>query len=148
LLLDGKLDDDERDPESPKSPTRGWFIGLAISVMPIYIAFALFGQSGRGTAAACMVVSVVLAVRFHWELWSKTWFWISTVLISLLHVLLLFTIRWPDTQFRAKGIAFVGTCDCLIVYFLFALLGRFTKGLSTDAKTGGSDSDDDDSAKS
>ena len=132
MLLDGKLDEEEGGTGSSTVPERGWFVKVGIFSVAIYWAFAAFGQPGRGMACACMSGAIIVAVRLNVKQWQVTRFWIWTAIVSLFHVVLVFTVHWPSTEFRATALSPIGLLDILIVYFFLRLVGGRSEQSSVD----------------
>ena len=80
---------------SMESVTRKWVILAGICTSPIFILFIYLGDPGRGEAAWGSAVAVALAARFLWDLKDRTWYWVTIVVIVLLHVLLILLVPWP-----------------------------------------------------
>lgn len=114
MLLDGKLDD-PIDEGASDAPSKTWAVATGICLLPIYLVFALLGESGRGTAAACFVGAIIVAIKLHWALRSSTRFWIIISGVILLHVPLIFLVPWPNKNYTLPIVLPIGILDYMII---------------------------------
>jgi hypothetical protein len=108
----------EDNSESPNIPARAWAITVGVCMLPVYLIFSSFGMRGKGTVAACALGTLVLLVRMHRELMSRSWFWVVMALLVALHGLFVVYAPFPNRDFMYAVVAPMGFTD----YYLCTLL--------------------------
>lgn len=88
------------------------FAGAAI-VIPLYLAFSYLVDEGTAWVAAMSAISIGASVRISWPLRNRSWFWAAIVVITLLHVALIFVPIWrvdgyPSIMLWPYAIADIG----------------------------------------
>jgi hypothetical protein len=110
----------------PKEPTD--YTGLKITAMvaPVFFLVTFLYNADAGLAA-CIVLSVILfAIKIHWTLRKRVWFWPIIAIILALHVPLAFMVRWP--QGNAPTLFYtmpIGIADFLIISGALRLAEKF-----------------------
>jgi hypothetical protein len=124
------------DFEAPKEKSTtdwsGTIIGLLL--LPVLFFFIFIGKAELGFTACIVLGMSVIAVRLRWKLRKHVWFWATIALILLLHIPLLFIVRWPKSN--APTIAYslpLGIADFLLIISAINLAQRvFSKDSSSN----------------
>lgn len=130
--------DYEQSPAGPKEPTD--YTGLIVLAMvaPLFFLFVYLGKAEMGFTA-CLVLGVnLIAIKLRWRLRKHAWFWATIVLILLLHIPLLFLVRWPDRNMPTIAYSLpLGIADFLLISGALGLAQKlFSKGSSSDGEDG------------
>ncbi len=80
--------------QSDSKVTLPWAIAVILLTFPLLLVFMHFGQAGRGRAAWFSAAALILATRMRWELHAKRWFWLAIIAVLLIHLPLIFLLRW------------------------------------------------------
>src|ERR1700690_3256088 len=121
MLLNGKIDDDP-DSSSPDAPSRASYMWAGISFFPVYLFFSALRNAGCGTAACCFGGAIVIAVRLRWELRNRVWFWLTVLIVALLHLAAVLFVPWPDTDYRWPIVFPVGVLDYFVISYSIHLV--------------------------
>ena len=108
--------------QSIDSITRGWVLLCGICTSPLFILSIYLGDPGRGQAAWISASAIALAARFLWDLRNRAWFWITIVVIVLIHVPLILFIRWPLKQLSYMALLPAGFADFALAYGIIRLV--------------------------
>lgn len=109
------MDDDEKSPTDRKH--RDW-TGTIMGALtaPVILSFAYFGKTEMGFTAAIVLIAAMVAIKLHWDLRRRAWFWGTIALILALHIPLLFIVRWPQTNIPTITFAIpIAIADFLLV---------------------------------
>ena len=104
------------------SITRKWATLVAIFTLPIWGLYAYFGDPGRGQAVWVSSVAICFAARYFWDLRNRVWFWLTIMLVVLLHVPLIVLIPWPFKQLTFIAALPFGFADFGIAYGIIQLV--------------------------
>jgi hypothetical protein len=88
----------------------------------LFFLFAYLGDPGRGMAAAGSVGMIAVAVRYFWDLRSRTWFWVTIGFTILAHVPVIVLIRWPFNKYSYVQMLPIGLLDFAIAYGVVRLV--------------------------
>lgn len=113
---------ENRHKQAVESLTRGWAIWAGICAAPLFILFAYLGDPGRGRAAWVSAGMIALAARLVWDLKNRVWFWVTIVVITLLHVPLILFIPWGDQSLPYVALLPMGLLDLGITYGIIRLV--------------------------
>lgn len=94
---------------------------IVLLAVVVVAAFAYFGHSGRGLAAASTLCVVITAIEFFKDLRRQLWFWIEIVVIGMVHAALVIVIPWPNGNFSAPLLFPIILLDLAVVYFCIRL---------------------------
>lgn len=111
-----------RHNQSIDSLTKKWAIFAGICSSPLFILFAYFGDPGKGRAAWVSAGMIALAARCLWDLRKRIWFWITIVVIGLIHVPLILFIRWGDQPLSYVALLPLGLADFGFAYGTIRLI--------------------------
>ncbi|HET9406224.1 MAG TPA: hypothetical protein VFO39_03215 [Candidatus Sulfotelmatobacter sp.] len=116
--------------------TKKWAVLLGLCMMPLFFLFAYFGEPGRGEAASICGASIGIAARLFWDLRTRSWYWITVVVIVLLHIPLILLVRWPFEQLSYVALLPAGFIDFLVAYWSIRLGKRaFQKDKARELQT-------------
>ena len=124
------------DYEPPKEKRPTDYTGLIILAMvaPLFFFFIYLGKAEVGFTA-CLVLGVnLIAIKLRWRLGKHVWFWAAIALILLLHVPLLFIVRWPQSNVPTIAYSLpLAIVDFLLIMGAISLAQKlFSKGSSSD----------------
>ncbi|MGO9240070.1 MAG: hypothetical protein ACLQBJ_04590 [Bryobacteraceae bacterium] len=124
------------DYEPPKEKRPTDYTGLIILAMvaPLFFFFIYLGKAEVGFTA-CLVLGVnLIAIKLRWRLRKHVWFWAAIALILLLHVPLLFIVRWPQSNVPTIAYSLpLAIVDFLLIMGAISLAQKlFSKGSSSD----------------
>jgi hypothetical protein len=117
-----KLMREDKHKQSIDSVTRKWALLAAVCTSPLFIVFAYFDDPGRGQAAWVSAGAIAVAARFLWDLRTRVWFWITIVVIVLLHVPLIILIPWQAKQLTYVALLPAGLLDFAVAYGILRLV--------------------------
>ena len=122
MFLNSDLDADSSRPEGV--PSRGWAIGVGVCMLPIYLGFAAFGLVGKGTAAACAVATLIIAIRIHMEHLRKPWFWVVIMAVAIGDVLLIAYVPFPNKNYTFPIVAPFGYLEYVLIGTCIRIVGN------------------------
>lgn len=104
------------DPPKAKEPVD--YTGLKIGAMlvPVFFLITFLSNADMGLAACIVLGMIMVAIKIRWDLSRHVWFWATIVFILVLHVPLVFMVRWP--QGRGPTLFYtmpIGIADFLII---------------------------------
>src|ERR1700727_880109 len=115
-----------------KADPAGTIIGAA--TLPILFLFIYFGKPEMGFTTSIVLAVSMVAIYLQWKWRRHLWFWAAIALVLLLHIPLLFVVRWPETSVPTIAYAMpFGIVDGLLVTGAIRLAHRlFAKDSSSD----------------
>ncbi len=113
--------------ESSDLFTRKWLLIVIVCVLPAFGLFAYFGDPGRGRAAAGATAVIMYAAKANRDLTNYVWFWITLVVIILLHGALVFLIPWTSKSYPGLILLPVAVLDYAVVYGCVKLAEKILK---------------------
>lgn len=99
-----------------------WPLLVGICASPLYFLFAYFGDPGRGQAATVCAIALAFAARPFWDLRNRVWYWITLVVITLLHILLILLVPWPYKQLSYVALLPAWFVDFVVAYKIIRLV--------------------------
>jgi hypothetical protein len=93
-------------------------------MLPVYLVFSLFGMQGKGTAAACALCTVIIAIRLHLEFINRFWFWGVIASVAILNVLLVIYTPLPNKNYTFAIVAPFGYAEYLLIALCIRLAQR------------------------
>lgn len=123
------------DDDSPKEKQPVDYTGLKIVgiLAPVFFLITFLSNADMGLAACIVFGMVMLAIKMHWHLRKRVWFWAIIGSILVLHLPLILMVRWPQgnvpTLFYTMPL---GIADFLIIS---GALGLAEKLLSNDSSS-------------
>jgi glucan phosphoethanolaminetransferase (alkaline phosphatase superfamily) len=84
-------------------------------MLPIYLGFSAFGLVGKGTAAACAVATLIIAVRMHIDHVRKAWFWAVIMAVAVVDVLLIVYVPFPNKNYTFPIVAPFGYLEYVLI---------------------------------
>ena len=101
---------------------------------PVFFFFIYLGKAEMGFTVCLVLGMIMLAIKLRWKFRRHAWFWVTIVLVLLLHIPLLFFVHWPES--RVPTIAYslpLGIADFLLISGAISLAHRvFANGSSDD----------------
>lgn len=106
---------------------RADYTGLIIAtiLIPVYLLFIYLGKENFGWTIFVILSAIMLAVRVRWDLRRHAWFWGTIALVLMLHVPLLFVVRWPAAMFHWVVMLPIAVADCLVTIGIVAIVEKF-----------------------
>ena len=104
-----------------------WQFVVILSLLALFLLFAVVGDPGRGRAAAISLGSIVVAARLRWDLKKYVWFWITLVVVAGLHIPLILLIPWTSRSYPGVVLLPTMLVDCAIVYGCIKLAEKVMK---------------------
>jgi magnesium-transporting ATPase (P-type) len=114
------------EPHNAKEPTD--YTGLKIGAMlvPVFFLITFLSSADAGLAACIVLAAILFAIKIRWNLRRHLWFWAIIVFVLMLHVPLIFVVRWPQgnvpTLFYTMPI---GIADFLIILGAIGVAEKF-----------------------
>jgi hypothetical protein len=116
----------EHDLRESKELTQYTGLKIGVILLPIFFLFAYFGKEDLGLAVVIVLAAMIVAIRIRWNLRKRVWFWAILAVVLVLHIPLVFMVRWPQgslpTLFYTLPFALI---DFLIVSGLLRLAEQF-----------------------
>ena len=84
-------------------------------MLPIYLGFSAFGLVGKGTAAACAVATLIIAVRMNIDHVRKAWFWAVIMAVAVVDVLLIVYVPLPNKNYTFPIVAPFGYLEYVLI---------------------------------
>jgi hypothetical protein len=104
--------------ESAPNPfSKTWLTLIFVCALPVFILFAHLDNPARGRAALLSIVVMATAIRAFWRLRRFAWFWLTAALISVAHVMVVFSIQWTNRSYPGPILAPVLIADYFAVYW-------------------------------
>ena len=113
-----------------------WKGGLCVFFGTILLAL-MFVSVGRFDLARPTMVSVAmvsLAITMKWKLRTHGWFWITIVILAVLHIPLILFVPWTTKWIPAILIAPIGIVDLYAMLWAISVVGQFV-GKQEDTET-------------
>ena len=89
------------------------------------------------------MIVIVVALAMKWELRGRTWFWVTMIVIAILHVLLIFAIPWTTRWIPAVVATPILAVDLAAILVIIKLLEKlFEKPNTGTSGTDGTFPDD------
>ncbi len=104
-----------------------WKGGLCVFFGTILLAL-IFVSIGRFELARPTMVSVAmvsLAITMRWKLRTHRWFWITIIILAVLHLPLILFIPWTTKWIPAVLLAPIGIADLYAMLWAISVVGRF-----------------------
>jgi len=95
--------------------SRKWLLLVLLCMVPPFLLFAVGGDPGRGRAAAIALAVILVVTRVHWDLRKYAWFWVTVVVLVILHALLILLVPWTDKSYSGITLLPIAVVDYLIV---------------------------------
>lgn len=128
-MFGGPLMAELTENQSPDLFTRKFLLVVILCMIPPFVLFAFLGHDpGRGRAASGSVIVIMYAARAFWDLRKHAWFWVTLTVVIAIHVLLILLIPWTSKSYPGTLLLPVAAVDYGIVYVIFKLIERVTKG--------------------
>jgi hypothetical protein len=106
-----------------------WKGGLCVFFGTILLALT-FVSLGRFDLARPTMVSVAmvsLAITMRWKLRTHGWFWITILILAVLHLPLILFIPWTTKWIPAVLIAPIGIADLYAMLWAISVVGKFMR---------------------
>ena len=125
MFLDGDIDRDST--MSDDFVSRGWAITLGVCMLPIYLAFSMFGLVGKGSAASVAVGTLALTVKMHAGLKRQWWFWCVMATAAVASVFLITFVPLPNQNYTFAIVAPFGYAYYLLIRLAITTVQRRAK---------------------
>jgi hypothetical protein len=103
--------------------TKWVLIAFALS-FPLYGLIYYLGDPGMARAAGISAMLVIIAARMCWDLKKRAWFWVTMILLALLHVPLILLFPWPNGNLPAISLMPFGVLDLAVMYGCIKLVEK------------------------
>ena len=122
------------DPPKEETPTDYTGLIFAAVLAPVFILFIYLGKADMGFTVFIILGMIMFAIKLRWKLRKHAWFWLVIFFILLLHIPLLFIVRWPHTNVPTIAYSLpLGIVDFLLISGVLGLTEKlFSKGSSLD----------------
>ncbi len=99
---------------------------LVVSMLAVlfYFVFEYIGGSAKGRVAAICAAMIVTTVWMRWDLRKRVWFWVTIVILALLHLPLIMFLPWTDNSYPGIVLVPGALLDLAIVYGSIKLVER------------------------
>jgi MFS superfamily sulfate permease-like transporter len=99
-----------------------WWAAVCVGVSTFFLAmlFDSWGQLNFVSPVLNTVIVVCFVLAVKWEQGRKSWFWVATALMLILHAVLLFSVRWTASRIPAIGI--IDSLDICLMLALFEVV--------------------------
>lgn len=114
------------DPPKEKEPVDYTGLKIAAILAPVFFLIAFLSNADMALAACIVLGMMVLAIKIRWDLRKHLWFWVIIAFILVLHVPLVFVVRWPQGKLPTLFYTMpVGIVDLLITLGAVGLAEKF-----------------------
>jgi len=104
---------------------RLWGGLTAVFCISIFLVFIALGQPQRGIVSMFAFGVVFLTFALFWECRSKWWFWSLATIISLIHLIFIFSFDWSFEKRPGLFFALIGAVDAAIIFFILSVAVKF-----------------------
>jgi uncharacterized membrane protein len=117
-----------------KEPTDYTGLKIGVILVPVFFLFVYLGKPDIGLTVFIVLGMIIFAIKLRWKLRKHVWFWATISLILLLHIPLLFVVRWPQSNIPTIVYAMpMGITDFLLIMGGIGLAEKiFSKGSSSN----------------
>jgi hypothetical protein len=124
----------------PEQQGRADWTGTIIGalLLPVFFSFVYLGKAEMGFTVCLVLGMVMIAIKLRWNLRRHAWFWVTIAVILILHIPLLFIVRWPETNIPTIAFSMpLGIADFWLTIGGIGLAEKvFSKGHSSDQEDG------------
>ena len=110
--------------QSPDVFTRKWLLLVMLCLIPLFCVFAFFGDPGRGRAAVICAGVLVTAAKANWTFRQRLWFWMTLVILTVLHILLVLLVPWSSASYPGITLLPIAVVDYAIVWGCIKLVEK------------------------
>jgi hypothetical protein len=104
-----------------------WKGGLCVFFGTILLAltFVSIGKFDLARPTMVSVAMISLAITMRWKLRTHGWFWITLIILAVLHLPLILFIPWTTKWIPAVLIAPIGIADLYLMLWVLSVVGKF-----------------------
>jgi len=118
----------ENDDKSPFDKlTKKAALVLVLCTLPFSFLFDYLVGPAKGRAAWGCVGMIATAAWLCWDSRKRVWFWVTIMILVLLHIPLVLFVPWSNTNYPGVVLLPVGLLDFAIVYGCIKLVEKVMK---------------------
>jgi hypothetical protein len=125
------------DPPKEKEPADWTGLKIVGILAPVFFLVTFLANADMALGACIVLGMIMVAIKIRWNLRRHLWFWATIVFILVLHVPLVFMVRWP--QGKGPTLLYtmpIGIADFLIILGAVGLAERVFGKDSSDDENG------------
>jgi hypothetical protein len=73
---------------------------------------------------------IMTSIWMRWDLRKHVWFWVTTLMLVLLHIPLVTLLPWPNNNYPGVVLLPGGLLDLAIVYGTIKIIEKLTKAIN------------------
>lgn len=105
---------------------RLWGGLTAVFCIAIFLFFIAFGEPQRGIISMFAFGVVFLNFALFWEHRPSRWFWVLGGIISLAHLLFIFSFDWSFEKRPGLFFALIGAVDAAVIFAILSAAAKLT----------------------
>ena len=123
--------------EAKKLPRLSWRTKLLVIVIgiPTFYLYLIYGgriQLVWPSMLAVIVLGVV--IRFKWKLRKQAWFWVTTAVIAVLHILWVLFVPWTTKWIPVFVYIGIAAADFVLILWILLVVQKFMGDQKTTEK--------------
>ena len=104
------------DDDSQNSRDTTLIFSLMLSMAAVFLLVRQLGRPDLALSSWIPLMGGACIIRVRWDLTSELWFWITILLVGLLHVPLIFLVPFPRMIVNKATLMPIGLVDFVIFY--------------------------------
>jgi hypothetical protein len=120
------------DPTDRKGPfdrlTKKAALIVTLFAVLLYFALEYLGDSAKARAASICAAMIITATWMRWDLRSRVWFWVTILMLVLLHLPLIMLLPWTDKNYPGVVLLPGSLVDLAVIYGVIKLVERVMTG--------------------
>lgn len=111
----------------------GW--GVLCVIIGSFLCAELFDKFGKLDLVVPILNTIVVLgfmLALKRKLWQQAWFWVTMLLIALLHVPLILFVLWGTRWVPALVIAVIDSADFCLILLIISAVGKLRGDQKTD----------------
>lgn len=105
---------------------RLWGGLTAVFCIAIFLIFIPLGQPQRGIVSMFVFGVVFLTFALFWEYRHRWWFWALLAVISLAHLLVIFSFDWAFEKRPGLFFALIGAVDATVIFAILSAAAKLS----------------------
>lgn len=111
------------DKDQPFSTGSSWEGCLVVLILaPLYLFLPRADQGGLATASLIAFGSILLSIRISWPLRKELWFWITMIVITIIHLVIILRVHWGNNYIPGPFLIPFVIADCTIILSIIYVL--------------------------
>jgi hypothetical protein len=110
--------------------TRRAALVVTLFAVLLYFAFEYVSGPAKARAASICAGIIMTSIWMRWDLRKRVWFWVTIVILLLLHIPLVMLLAWPNNNYPGIVLLPGGLLDLAIVYGAIKLVEKMAHARS------------------